>query len=199
MIYGQQLQLGYDTLVCMQPLAQEFPKPLIARSSEDASLRRLPLPIPCSCLVDPVGSSTPFCTKQEHTAPPSCFSSLSGWEPWAPLPNSAQVCCFTFGYCKWNPLCLIQRSLQAFQEEKALPGRWGIVWGLKHWTKIPEVVIFPDRTRLAFSVISHELKFCISISQILQKMESPILFTLVLQPKAHAGNWALKPQHSQAV
>lgn len=102
-IYGQQLQLGYDTLVCMQPLAQEFPKPLIARSSEDAFMRRLPLPIPCSCLVDPVGSSTPFCTKQEHTAPPSCFSSLSGWEPWAPLPNSAQVCCFTFGYCKWNP------------------------------------------------------------------------------------------------
>lgn len=148
---------------CRDSKIRGFPKPLIARSCEDASMRRLSLPLPCFCLVGPMGpSASSLHRAQECPAFPQCH--FRGWETLS-SPSLTRHRVQHQLHCTWlhiqtlhmeHPLCLIQKSLRTFQEEESVPGNWGLVWGLKQQTDTKRSSYFPSCTRLALSAILHE-------------------------------------------
>lgn len=78
---------------CRDSKIQGFPKPLIARSCEEASLRRVPSAPSLLLPARSHGTQYLQCALLEHSAPPSCFSPVSLQrlgDPELPLPKAAQ-------------------------------------------------------------------------------------------------------------
>lgn len=146
---------------CRDSKIQGFPKPLIARSCEDASMRGLGLPLRCLCLVGPVGPRP----SSSHPTGAFCFSPMSLQrlgDPKLPLPNSAQGSApaehgFTFRHCTWNSP-LLNPEITADLPRGEISA-WKMRTSLRAETADKDTKrggYFPSCTRLALCVILHE-------------------------------------------